>query len=706
MDLKSGSGQYDVLPPDASEITQLLRRPMFAAGLQFEPEDVQTGQRLDDLLRDAAAANRDSLPLLEFTLDELYRLRWGNMLTLQAYHDLGGMEGALARRADEVFAGLPAAAKSALPHVFRQLVTIGGDDQTAPARKQAPLASFDVPETGGGGSLKPGSKTSPARQLVDAFIAARLLTAKQTDDGTPVVEVTHEVLLSRWQPLAVWLRDDRELLRIRGRVGAEAARWVQEGRRADLLLQTGKLLEEGRQLQSAGFPLNAAERKFIAKSLAAARRRTRLRRCTIAALCVLTIVAVAAALTATIMGVRATANAKKADENAQAANANAGRADENARKAESEAKEAVNAKALAETQLLRARTAEYIVKIGLAQRDIAEGDVTHAEDLLRDCALDLRGWEHRYLWTNICKRRMVFLGHADSVRSVAFSPDGRQIVSGSSDNTLKVWDVATGQETLTLKGHTAPVWSVAFSPDGRRIVSGSSDNTLKVWDVATGQETLTLKGHTGSVMSVVFSPDGRRIVSGSEDKTLKVWDAATGQETLTLKGHTGSVMSVAFSPDGRRIVSGSEDKTLKVWDAATGQETLTLKGHTGSVWSVAFSPDGRRIVSGSDDKTLKVWDAATGQETLTLKGHTVWVASVAFSPDGRRIVSGSGDKTLKVWDAATGQETLTLKGHTLWLASVAFSPDGRRIVSGSWDNTLKVWDAADRPGTPHAQGTH
>jgi WD40 repeat protein len=706
VDLKSGSGQYDVQPPDASEIAQLVRRPTLAAGLQFEPEDSQTGERLDDLLRDAAAANRDSLPLLEFTLDELYRRRSGSVLTLQAYRELGGMEGALARRADEVFAGLPEAARSALPYVFRQLVTIGGDDDETPTRKQAPMALLDAPQSGGGAALEAGSGTSPPRQLVDAFVAARLLTAKQTDDGTPVVEVTHEALLSRWQLLVDWLREDRELLRIRGRVAAEAARWVQEGRRADLLLQTGKPLDEGLQLQSAGFPLNAAESEFIANSLAAARRRARLRRSTIAALCVLTVVALAGALLASVMGVRATANARRADENAAAANANAERADENARKAESETKEAVKAKTLAETQLLRARTAEYTVKIGVAQRDLAEGNVTHAEDLLSGCAWDLRGWEHRYLWTSVAKRRAVLLGHADSVASAAFSPDGRRIVSGSADKTLKVWDAATGQETLTLKGHAAPVHSVAFSPDGRRIVSGSADKTLRLWDAATGQDSLTLKGHTAAVHSVAFSPDSRRIVSGSWDKTLVVWDAATGQETLTLKGHTGDVMSVAFSPDGRRIVSGSDDKTLKVWDAATGQETLTLKGHTGDVMSVAFSPDGRRIVSGSADRTLEVWDAAIEQEPLTLNGHTREVASAAFSPDGRRIVSGSADKTLKVWDAATGQETLTLKGHTREVTSAAFSPDGRRIVSGSLglDGTLKVWDAATGRETLTLQG--
>ena len=219
---------------------------------------------------------------------------------------------------------------------------------------------------------------------------------------------------------------------------------------------------------------------------------------------------------------------------------------------------------------------------------------------------------------------MTLNGHAGPVISVAFSPDSKRIASGSWDKT-KVWDAATGQETLTLKGHAGMVSSatygpegrmviesmissVAFCPDGKRIASGSGDNTLKVWDVDTGQETLTLKGHTSSVLSVAFSPDGKRIASGSGDGTLKVWDAGTGQETLTLKGHAGPVISAAFSPDGKRLASGSEDKTLKVWDADTGQETLTLKGHTSGVMSVAFSPDGKRIASG--DGRLQVRDAA------------------------------------------------------------------------------------------------
>ncbi len=283
------------------------------------------------------------------------------------------------------------------------------------------------------------------------------------------------------------------------------------------------------------------------------------------------------------------------------------------------------------------------------------------------------------------------MGHRMSVRSVAFSPDGKRIVSGSQDNLVKVWDATNGQETLTFKGHQDVVRSVAFSPDGQRIVSGSWDCPPKVWDATTGQEIFTL-GSENFVMCVAFSPDGKSIACGNGYWKLKLWDAASGEETLTLKGHNEAIVCLAFSPDGKRIVTGSHDRTLKTWDLTTGKETLTFKGHTGSIRSVAFSADGKRIASGSDDHTVRVWDAASGQETLLLKGHTDRVWSVAFSPNGKWILSGSNDKTMKLWDASTGRETLTLKGHTAGVMWVAFSPDGKRIVSGSWDNTLKLWD--------------
>jgi WD40 repeat protein len=285
----------------------------------------------------------------------------------------------------------------------------------------------------------------------------------------------------------------------------------------------------------------------------------------------------------------------------------------------------------------------------------------------------------------------VLIGHNGSVESVAFSPDGKILASGSRDDTIKLWDVATGREIRTLQGHTGDVNSVAFSPDGKVLASGSWDKTIKLWDVATGTLLRTLKGHTDYVRSVAFSPDGKVLASGSFDNTIKLWDVATGREIRTLSGHTLDVASVAFSPDGRILASGSVDTTIKLWDVATGALLRTLRGHTGIVHSVAFSPDGKVLASGSWEE-VKLWHMATGSVLRTLSGYTGWVRSVAFSPNGKVLASGSEDKTIKLWDVATGTLLGTLKGHTGWVESVAFSPDGKILASGSWDGTILLWD--------------
>ncbi len=242
----------------------------------------------------------------------------------------------------------------------------------------------------------------------------------------------------------------------------------------------------------------------------------------------------------------------------------------------------------------------------------------------------------------------------------------------------------------TLTGHSGQVYSLAYSPDGRYLASGSSDKTIKIWETATGTELRTLTGHSMTVWSVAYSPDGRYLASGSLDKTIKIWEVATGK-VRTLTGHYMTFWSVAYSPDGRYLASGSSDKTIKIWETATGKELRTLAGHSKGVWSVVYSPDGRYLASGSSDKTIKIWEVATGQELRTLTGHSEGVLSVAYSPDGRYLASGIGDGAIKIWEVATVRELRTPTRHSETVFSVAYSPDGRYLASGSADKTIKIW---------------
>ena len=291
----------------------------------------------------------------------------------------------------------------------------------------------------------------------------------------------------------------------------------------------------------------------------------------------------------------------------------------------------------------------------------------------------------------------------------AFSPDVTTIVSRSSgNNTLQLLDASTLQPRGALmQGHTEAVASIAFSSDGKTIVSGSYDRTLRLWDASTGQPRgVPLTGHTGSVRHVAFSPDDKTLASGSDDETVRLWDVTTGlPHGVPLTGHTGSVRHVAFCADGKTLASGSDDETVRLWDVTTGlPRGVPLTGHTGSVTHVAFSRDGKSIVSTGDDKTLRHWDPTTVQtHSAPLQGHTNDVMSVAFSPDGKTLASGSADNTLRLWDAATGEPRGTpMQGHTGTVISVAFSPDGKTLASGSADNTLRLWDAAtgEPRGTP------
>ncbi|MGO9783724.1 MAG: hypothetical protein ACLPQY_28800 [Streptosporangiaceae bacterium] len=665
------------------------------------------------------------LPLLSHALDQAWRSRAGDVLTIADYERTGGIEGAVADSAQRAYDHLTPSQQATARQVFMRLTaTSSGGVDTADRASRAELTDG-----------KTAGEVEDVEAVLEAFAAERLLTL-----ATDTVEISHEVLLTAWPLLRdTWLAETHADRMARTRLHNTAADWARNSRDRSYLY-SGSLLAAATETAArvradpARYPpLTRTERDFLQASDRAHRRSVRRLQSFTAFLMVLVIGLVAATVYA-FYARNEFAHERDVAVSGQLITGSESLGDANPALSKLQS---IAAWRIHPTDEARYAMLAAAARPGIAALTDSVGQVygvafsPDGKTLASSDDAAVRLWDvatHQPIGKPF--------GDSNGPHAVAFSPDGKTLASSDDDGTVRLWDVATHQQignpftgftgsvhlafspdgkTLAtgddatvrlwnvadrqqigkpLTGSTGP-YSVAFSPDGKTLSTGDAGGTVQLWDVATHQQVgKPFGGSNGLIWSVAFSPDGKTLATGDADGAVQLWDVATHQQ-IDSWSTGGSVFSVAFSPDGKTLAAGSNDHKAWLWDVATGQQIGTFTGSTAAVLSVAFSPDGKTLATGSGDSTVRLWKVVGLGGIATLKGHTDTVFSVAFSRDGKTLASGSADDTVRLWDTATHQPIGSpITAHTGQVFSVAFSPDGKTLAVGGWDGTVRLWDTA------------
>jgi WD40 repeat protein len=600
------------------------------------------------------AGEPGALPLLQYALTELFERRQDHALTLQSYREIGGVSGAVAARAEELYEAASDAGREAAQQLFLRLVTLGeGTEETRRRVARAELDSLEVDQ-------------AALEQVIDAFGRHRLLSFDRDPlTRAPTVEVAHEALLHAWGRLRGWIEAAREDLRLHRRLAAETREWESSGREASFLLRGTRLDLFEPWWTTSGLALARAEREYLEASLAQrdverdheearkARERALERRSVSRLRALVAVLAVAALVAAGLTlfafdqreEARDEARVSFARELASAALANL---DEDPERSILLALEAVNATGSGGTVL---REAEEALHAAVQSSRVV-----------------------RSLPGSAVRDRGMF---------VSVSPDGSRLASIGDDGKAAVWDVASGDKLFSLEDR---VMSVAFSSDASRLATGGEDRIAKLWNAATGKELMAFSGSGRGVVGIAFSRDGTRLATSALAGLVKVWSTETGRRLAAVAA--GAATGLAFNANGTLLIT-TDTTAATVWDLSTERALRRLDA---PAFDVAVSPDGSLAALVGLNGLTGLWNPVTGEQLRSLSGHRGHVGSVEFSADGRTFATGGDDGTVRVWDAKTGTELIVLAGQGSAVGTVALDRDGTRVAACCGGGRAMVWD--------------